>query len=110
MCYQETAPGFNDLEKPTYILPIKGALTEKNDWADFYPDAEDRLSNWMPEILLRDVIICAYVHANHVRNLLNRILHSGIIIYVNNAPTVLYSKRQNTVEASWTGIEFLVYI
>jgi hypothetical protein len=33
--------------------------------------------------------------------------HTGIIIYVNNAPILWYSKRQNTVESSSFGSEFV---
>ena len=37
----------------------------------------------------------------------NRKSHSGIVIYVNNAPIIWYSKHQDTVEASGFGLEFL---
>ena len=33
--------------------------------------------------------------------------HSGILIYENQAPIVWYSKRQNTVEASSFGSEYI---
>ena len=42
-----------------------------------------------------------------VRNMANRGSHSGIIIYVNNLPIIWYSKRQNTVESSSFGSEFV---
>lgn len=51
-----------------------------------------------------------YVDSNHAGNLLNRSSHSGIIIYVNNAPIIWYSKRKNTVESSNFGYEFLFYV
>ena len=47
------------------------------------------------------------MYANHAVNLENRRSHSGIIIYVNNAPIIWYSIRQNTVEASSFGSEFV---
>ena len=37
----------------------------------------------------------------------NRRSHTGILIYVNNAPIVWYSKRQNTVETSSFGSEYV---
>ena len=49
----------------------------------------------------------AYVDANHAGNMANRRSHSGIIIYVNNAHIVWYSKRKNTVEDSSFGSEFV---
>jgi len=53
------------------------------------------------------VCIRAYVDANHAGNLANRRSHTGILIYVNNAPVVWYSKRQNTVETSSFGSEYV---
>jgi hypothetical protein len=39
-------------------------------------------------------------NANHAGNVMMRHLHTGIILYVQNAPIVWYSKRQNMVEAA----------
>ena len=57
----------------------------------------------MPEALGKYVLIKSYVDANHEGNMANRKSHSGIIIYVNNAPIIWYSKWQNTFEASSFG-------
>jgi hypothetical protein len=46
------------------------------------------------------------VDADHAGNLFNCHSHSGIIIYVNDAPILWLPKRQNTVEASSFGSEF----
>ena len=61
----------------------------------------------MPEALGKYVVIKAYVDANHAGNIANRRSHSGIIIYVNNAPIIWYSKCQNTVEATSFGSNFV---
>ena len=61
----------------------------------------------MIEHLGKYVVIKAYVDANNAGNMENRRLHYGIIIYVNNAPIIWYSKSQNTVEASSFGLEFV---
>jgi len=42
-----------------------------------------------------------------VGNMKTRRSHSGIQIYMNQAPIILYSKRQNTVAASSFGSEFI---
>ena len=47
----------------------------------------------MPEALGKYVAIKAYVDDNHAVNMLNRRSHSDIIIYVNSAPIIWYSKR-----------------
>ena len=54
----------------------------------------------IPEELGKYVVIKAHADANHAGNMANRRSHSIIIIYVNNVPTIWYSKLQNTVEAS----------
>ena len=54
----------------------------------------------MSEVLGKYVVIKAYVYAKHTGNMANRRYHYGIIIYVNNASIIWYSKLQNTVEAS----------
>ena len=46
------------------------------------------------------VLVRAWVDVNHAGNLANRRSHSGILIYVNNALVLSFSKRQNTVESS----------
>ena len=54
----------------------------------------------MSEALGKYVLIKDYVYANHAGNMPNMRSRCGIIIYVNNAPIIWYSKQQNTVEAS----------
>ena len=78
-----------------------------DEWKDFYPDAQEIIPGHMPEALDKYVVIKDYVDANHTENMANRRSHSGIIIYINNAPIIWYTKRQNTVEASSFGSEFV---
>ena len=44
---------------------------------------------------------------DHAGNLLTRRSHTGVIIFVNNPPIIWYSKRQNKVESSSFGSEFI---
>ena len=53
------------------------------------------------------VYIGCYVDADHAGNLLTSRSHTGSIIFVNNFPTIWYSKRQNIVESSSFGSEFI---
>ena len=69
------------------------------EWKDFYPNAQEMMTRHMPEALGNYVVIKAYVDANHAGNVENGRSHSGIIIYVNNAPVIWYSKQHNTVES-----------
>ena len=84
-----------------------GSAKSPEEWADFYPDAFEALPRRMPDALGKSVLIRAYVDANHAGNLANRRSHTGIIVYVNNAPIIWYSKRQNTVESSSFGSELV---
>jgi len=77
------------------------------DWTDFYPDACDELPPHMPEPRGLPVDITCFVDADHAGNLVTRRSQTGILIFVNKAPIVWYSKRQNTVESSTFGSEFV---
>ena len=61
----------------------------------------------IPEALGKYVVIKAYVDVNHTGNMANRRSHSGIIIYVNNAPIIWFNKRHNTVKTLSFGSEFV---
>ena len=61
----------------------------------------------MPEPLGVSVKITAFVDANHAGNVVTRRSQTGYVFYVNNAPILFSSKRQNTVEASTFGSEFI---
>ena len=79
---------------------------DREDRKDFYNDAHEEMSI-MPEPLGNPVHLLAYVDANHARNMKTRRSHSGIIIYMNQAPKIWYGKRQNTVKASSFGLEYI---
>ena len=48
-----------------------------------------------------------YVDADHAGNIMTRRSHTEIFIYLDNTPIIFYSKRQNTVESSSFGSEFI---
>ena len=77
------------------------------EWADFYPDAFEALPWKMSDALGKGVCIRTYVDGNRAGNLANRGSHTGIIVYVNNALIIWYSKHQNTVESSSFGSELV---
>jgi len=61
----------------------------------------------MPEPLDNPVQVLAFVDANYAGNMKIRRSHTGFLIYINQAPNIWYSKRQNTVEASSFGSEYI---
>ena len=76
------------------------------DRKDFYGDEEEELPPKMPDPRGNVVRISAFVDANHAGNVVTCLSHSGIIIFLQNAPIIWFSKRQNTVEALTFGSEF----
>lgn len=77
------------------------------DWTDFYGDVQEELPANMPKPCGNPVLISCFVDANHAGNVVTRRSHTGIIIFVQNAPIIWYSKRQNTVETSTFGSELV---
>jgi len=77
------------------------------DWSEFYPDAREEIPRNRPRPLGNPVRINCFVDANHAGNVATRRSHTGVLIMVQNAPIIWYSKRQNTVESSSFGSEFI---
>jgi hypothetical protein len=48
-----------------------------------------------------------FVDADHAGSLVTRRSHTGIVIFLNSAPIIWYSKKQNTVESSTFGSKFV---
>ena len=61
----------------------------------------------MPEPLGNPVQIYTFVDANHAGNLVTRRSHTGVLLFVQNSPILWLSRRQNTVETSTFGSEFV---
>jgi hypothetical protein len=53
------------------------------------------------------MIISCFVDADHAGNMVTRRSHTGILIFCNRAPIIWFSKKQNTVETSTFGSEFV---
>jgi hypothetical protein len=77
------------------------------DWRDFYRDAKESVPGDAPEPRGNYVSTHCFVDADHAGNRVTRRSQSGILIFCNRAPILWYSKRQNTVETSTFGSEFV---
>jgi hypothetical protein len=62
------------------------------DWMEFYGDVQEEMPPRMPKPRGKKVTVSAFVDANNAGNVVTRRLHTGIIIYVQNALTIWYSK------------------
>jgi len=69
-------------------------------------EAQDLHGN-APKPRGRYVTTHCFVDANHAGDKKTRKSVTGILIFVNSAPITFYSKKQNTVEASTFGAEFV---
>ena len=92
---------------PSRIQVKESRFKDREDWTDFYGDIKEDILADMPEPLGVSVKITAFVDANHAGNVVTRRSQTGYVFYVNNAPILFSSKRQNTVEASTFGSEFI---
>jgi hypothetical protein len=77
------------------------------DFKEFYPFAEDVIPEQMPEPRGKEVQITMFVDASHAANMVTRQSRTGVLIYVNRAPILWYSKKQNSIETSTFGSEFM---
>jgi hypothetical protein len=77
------------------------------DWEPFYGEVEEELPTKMPKAYGYAVTTHVFVDSNHAGNMVTRRSHTGILIFVNKAPVMWFSKRQNTVETSTFGSEFV---
>jgi hypothetical protein len=77
------------------------------DWNDFYRDAEEAIPSNAPDPLGKPVSIRCFVDANLAGNVVTRRSQKGILIFMNRAPVVWYSRKQNTVESSTFGSEIV---
>jgi len=61
----------------------------------------------MPGGLGLDVELTMFVDASYATNLVTRQSRTGVLIYVNKAPIIWFSKKQNSIETSSFGSEFM---
>ena len=91
-------------EEPDY-----SALPDKHyEWeSSVYAGATEELPEDAPEPLGKPVVLTTYFDANLYHNLITGVSVTGIIEFANKTPIDGYSKKQNTVETSTYGSEFV---
>ena len=82
---------------------------DRDVFLDQYRDAREQLPDerLCPEPLGVSVTTTAYVDSSHAANKVTRRSHTGFLLFLNRAPIIWFSKRQNTVEASTFSSEFI---
>ena len=89
------------------IVDMSDIQFTTGDWAEQYPDAEETIPHNTPEPLGNPVKLTVFCDASHADCLVTRRSTTGILIFANSTPIQWYSKRQNTVESSTYGSEFV---
>lgn len=82
-------------------------VTEKPDWTDFYPDATELLPPDMPEPLGKSVQMFVFCDADHAGDKVTRRSRAGVLVFLNRAPIVWFTKKMNSIETSTFGSEFM---
>jgi hypothetical protein len=90
----------------TYAV-INNQFKENVDWTDFYGDVKEPIPPNAPQPRGKAVEITTFVDADHAGDRVTRRSRTGVLIYVNRAPIMWFSKRQNSVETSTFGSEFV---
>ncbi len=57
--------------------------TRKEDFAEFYCDAEESMPHWMPLPRGHCLIMTAFVDASHAANKKTRRSHTGYVVFLN---------------------------
>ena len=93
---------------PKYPEVNQGSFASVDkDWTDFYGDVVEDSLPGMPEPLGKSVHTTCFVDADHAGNVVTHRSHTGVLIYVMNAPIIWFYKNHNTVERSTFGWEFV---
>jgi len=79
----------------------------KCDWTEQCPGACEPKPPNAPELRGNAATTSCFEDADHAGCRVTRRSQTGIIIFLNHAPITWYSKRQNTVESSTFGSEFV---
>ena len=85
MLFDDTEPDFDDHR------------FKDCDWSEYYPDAVEAIPRDMPKPQGKAVMCSCFVNADHAGCQVTRRLHTGVLIFVNRAPILWYSKRHNMV-------------
>jgi Reverse transcriptase (RNA-dependent DNA polymerase) len=80
---------------------------EKTDWSSFYPEAKELIPDNMPTPRGNPVQQIVFVDADHAADVDTRRSRTGVLFYLNRSPILWYTKRQNSVETSTFGSEFM---
>ena len=93
-----------------YFDPAEPVISEdrfqRYDWEEFYKEAKEEVPTDAPEPRGRSVTTHCFGDASHSPEKVTCHGQTGILIFVNKASIIAFSKKQNSVETSTFGAEF----
>jgi hypothetical protein len=92
---------------PTYPIINESLFNTGCDWKPFYGNVKEPLPGNAPEPRGKPVVLRVFVDSDHAGDKVTRRSRTGYIIYMNGAPIDWFSKKQNTIESSSFGSEFI---
>jgi hypothetical protein len=100
-------PTYVDIKEPENIKEEDGASFKAKYMKELYPDAVELFPPNAPRPKGRPVQMHVFVDSDHAGDKVTRRSRTRVLIYLNKAPIIWYSKKQNTVETSMFGSEFV---
>jgi hypothetical protein len=90
-------------------LPIndESIFQQNPDWSEYYRDAQEKIPLNAPKPRGKSLNMYCFYNSDHAGDRVTRRSHTGIILFLNRAPIIWFSKKQNTVEMSTFGAEFV---
>jgi hypothetical protein len=79
----------------------------KTDWKSMYGGVREMIPSDAPIPRGKEVVLRLFVDYGHAGEQFTRRSRNGFVIYLNMAPIVWFSKRQQSVESSVFGAEFV---
>ena len=76
---------------------------------DLYVDTVDKLPPNLPKPRGLPIEMNCFVGSDHAGERVNRLFHTGILLYFNSTTIIFYSDRENTVERSTYGLESVAF-
>ena len=86
--------------------PMEHEPHAEHDWSDFYNDYKELEPHDMPEPRGNPLQMTCFVDSDHAGDAVSRRSRTGVLIFLNKAPIIWHSKKQNSIETSSFGSEF----
>ena len=96
MVFDDMYPSFDD-----------SSLFKHGNWESFYPEVSETIPTNVSGARGNSVTSLFFVNADHAECKVTIRFHTGVLLFENRSYIVSYSKRQNTIESSTFGSDFV---